>query len=83
MNYWHEKGAAKNKLVMGMPMYGQSFSLNDPSNTKLHSKATKGNPGPFTRAAGFLAYYEVSLSLFCNLGFTFGAIGFITDLLVP
>jgi GH18 family chitinase len=29
MNYWVEKGADKKKLVMGMPMYGQSFSLAD------------------------------------------------------
>ena len=29
MHYWVEKGADKAKLVMGMPMYGQSFSLGD------------------------------------------------------
>ena len=61
MNYWVEKGADPKKLVMGMPMYGQSFSLNDPTNTGLKSKATKGNAGPQTRAAGFLSYYEVRI----------------------
>ena len=45
---------------MGMPLYGQSFSLNDASNHGLNAKATqKGQAGEFTRAAGFLAYYEI------------------------
>jgi len=44
---------------MGMPMYGQAFTLSDASNTGLNSKGTKGQAGPQTRAAGFLAYYEI------------------------
>lgn len=45
---------------MGMPLYGQSFSLNDASKHGLNAKATqKGQAGEFTRAAGFLAYYEI------------------------
>ena len=31
MNYWHEKGAPKDKLIMGVPFYGRSFLLQDPS----------------------------------------------------
>ena len=42
-----------------MPLYGQAFSLKNTANTGLNSPATKGQAGEFTRAAGFLAYYEI------------------------
>ena len=43
-----------------MPLYGQSFTLSDPANTGLNSPSPKpGTAGKQTRAAGFLAYYEV------------------------
>lgn len=45
---------------MGMPMYGQAFTLQDASNNGLNAPAPrKGMQGQFTRAAGFLAYNEV------------------------
>ena len=53
------KGAPANKLVMGMPFYGQAFTLDDEANNGLNAKGTKGQPGKFTRQAGFLAYYEI------------------------
>ena len=59
MGYYVEKGADKSKLVMGIPTYGQAFTLHDQSNTGLGSPASKGKAGQFTRAAGFLAYNEV------------------------
>merc|ERR1712117_391912 len=59
MEYYAEKGADKSKLVMGIPTYGQSFTLHDQSNTGLNSPASKGSAGKYTRAAGFLAYNEI------------------------
>merc|ERR1719244_605877 len=60
MHYWAEQGADKDKLVMGMPMYGQSFTLADTAENTLNSAALgRGDAGEFTRAGGFLAYYEI------------------------
>lgn len=45
---------------MGMPMYGQGFTLADEKNHGLNAPAPRpAEAGEFTRAAGFLAYYEV------------------------
>ncbi|GAB0096498.1 Probable chitinase 10 [Sergentomyia squamirostris] len=60
LNYWIEKGAPARKIIMGMPLYGQSFTLADPKNRGLNAKAPgPGQAGEFTKAAGFLAYYEI------------------------
>ena len=60
MHYWVDQGADKAKLVMGMPMYGQSFTLADTAENTLNSAALgRGDAGEFTRAGGFLAYYEI------------------------
>lgn len=63
MHYWMKKGAHPKKLVMGMPMYGQSFSLAEVNNNGLNVPTYGGGEaGDGTRARGFLAYYEVLLS---------------------
>lgn len=60
LNYWIVKGADPRKLIFGMPMYGQSFSLASRSNTGLNSPTYGGGEaGEETRARGFLSYYEV------------------------
>lgn len=60
MNYWMELGAPSKKLIMGMPLYGQSFSLADATKRGLNEKSYgPGEAGQFTRAGGFLAYYEI------------------------
>ena len=60
IEHWIAKGASPRKIVMGMPLYGQSFTLVDPSNTGLNSPISgAGEAGQETRAKGFLAYYEV------------------------
>ena len=60
MEYWASLGAERRKLVMGLPLYGQSFTLADTEQTGLNSPVLgRGEPGSFTRAGGFLAYYEI------------------------
>lgn len=60
IHYWIDAGADRRKLVLGMPMYGQSFTLSQANQNTLAQKSYGGGEaGPYTRARGFLAYYEV------------------------
>lgn len=61
MFYWQSQGADPKKLIMGMPMYGQSFSLAESKENGLDAPTYGGGEaGEGTRARGFLSYYEVS-----------------------
>jgi chitinase len=43
-----------------MPLYGQSFTLSDEKRNGLNANAPgPGTAGEFTRAAGFLSFYEI------------------------
>lgn len=60
---WISKGASKEKLVVGMPTYGRTFTLASPNLTDIGAAAVKGgSPGQFTREPGFLSFFEVSRS---------------------
>ncbi|XP_029287502.1 acidic mammalian chitinase-like [Cottoperca gobio] len=59
MNYWKSNGAPAEKLLVGFPTYGHTFRLAS-SNTAVGAPASgAGAAGPFTRQAGFWAYYEI------------------------
>ena len=73
MKYWISKGIPAKKLLMGIPYYGQSFTLAKSADAKeqaalgVRAKGA-GNPGPFTQQAGMLAYYEICMnSTYYNL----------------
>ncbi|XP_075997215.1 acidic mammalian chitinase-like [Genypterus blacodes] len=59
MNYWKSNGVPAEKLLVGFATYGHTFLLAS-SNTAVGAPASgPGAAGPFTRQAGFWAYYEI------------------------
>ncbi|XP_078098321.1 acidic mammalian chitinase-like [Mustelus asterias] len=77
MNYWRAKGAPAEKLIVGFPTYGRTFTLRTSQTGVGAPVSGAGQAGQFTREAGFWAYYEV-----CS--FLNGAtIKFIEDQKVP
>ncbi|XP_054160532.1 probable chitinase 10 [Oppia nitens] len=57
---WVSKGASKEKLVVGLPTYGRTFTLSSPNLTDINAPALKGGlPGQYTRESGFLAFFEI------------------------
>lgn len=63
LQLWVDMGAPKHKLIVGVPFYGRTYTLGSKDNTDLRAGIKKweegGNPGPYTNARGFLAYYEI------------------------
>ena len=60
MNVLVQMGISKSKLIIGIPMYGVSYTLTDPNNHGILAPTTgPGQAGPYTRQNGILAYYEV------------------------
>ncbi|NP_001303814.1 acidic mammalian chitinase-like precursor [Latimeria chalumnae] len=60
MNFWKNSGAPAEKLIVGMPTYGHTFRLTNPSNNGVGAPTSGPGPaGPYTRQPGFLAYYEI------------------------
>lgn len=52
-------GADRDKLLMGVPFYGQSYTLAGTDTDTGAPASGPGNPGEFTQQPGMLAYYEV------------------------
>ncbi|KMQ90450.1 putative chitinase 1 [Lasius niger] len=60
MSYLVSLGAEKSKLLIGIPLYGQSYRLSTTSQASLGDPTTgPGKPGEFTKQPGMLAYYEI------------------------
>lgn len=61
IEHYLEAGAEREKLVLGIPTYGRSFTLFNPESNAIGAPADgPGEQGDATREKGYLAYYEVN-----------------------
>lgn len=58
-------GASREKLILGIPTYGRSFTLGSSSSNKPPNAnfVDGGKPGPLMNQKGFLGYQEICLFL--------------------
>nr|CAD7197331.1 unnamed protein product [Timema douglasi] len=60
INHYLELGADRDKLVLGIPTYGRSYTLFNPLANEVGAPADgPGEQGDATREKGYLAYYEI------------------------
>jgi len=65
------KGADPSKLVLGMPLYGRGYTLNDPSKNGFYDSASQPIPaGPYTQQPGTWGYNEVCEKFASDSGWT-------------
>ncbi|XP_023176704.2 mucin-5AC isoform X5 [Drosophila hydei] len=64
IKYYLKAGADRDKLVLGIPTYGRSYTLINEESTELGAPSEgPGEQGDATREKGYLAYYEICQAL--------------------
>ncbi|KAM6927299.1 LOW QUALITY PROTEIN: acidic mammalian chitinase-like [Xenentodon cancila] len=58
LSYWTSLGAPAQKLLLGFPTYGRTYRLASAASGLGVPANGPADPGPYTRTAGFWAYYE-------------------------
>src|SRR5699024_9626978 len=60
INYWLKLGVDPGKVIMGIPLYGRTFTLAGSANgIGAPTVGNGGEAGPYTRQLGMLGYNEV------------------------
>lgn len=60
INYWLDNGAPKEKLIMGLPLYGRSFSLTNQADTSVGAPSSgAGIAGQYSYENGMIGLNEV------------------------
>lgn len=69
VKYWLTEGASVDKIILGIPAHGRSFTLSNSTNNQPGAPILGvGNPGPYSQEGGILAYNEICE--FIKLGWT-------------
>ncbi|XP_067635554.1 uncharacterized protein Cht6 [Eurosta solidaginis] len=64
IKYYLKAGADRDKLVLGIPTYGRSYTLINEDSTEIGAPSEgPGEQGDATREKGYLAYYEICHNL--------------------
>lgn len=64
VKYWIAQGAPKDKLIVGIPLYGKSFTLTNSANYGVGAPVSgAGNAGNFIAEGGFLPYNEICYNI--------------------
>jgi chitinase len=64
VHYWISQGAPRDKIILGMPAYGNSFSLIDPTINGINSPSNgPGAAGNLLNQTGYLGYNEICLGV--------------------
>lgn len=57
---WASLGAPKDKIVIGIPMYGRGFSMKNPTNYNVGADIRSVSKAfAYTLTAGMFSYFEV------------------------
>ncbi|XP_055917102.1 chitinase-3-like protein 1 [Eupeodes corollae] len=60
ISYWLNNGAPREKIVLGVPFYGRTFTLKDPNQHTIGSPHEgTGLPGPYSNEPGHIGYNEI------------------------
>lgn len=60
VHYWIQGGAAREKLILGIPFYGRSFTLKDNTNHALNAQSDGlGEVGTYIRSKGVLHICDI------------------------
>ena len=64
IKFYVKSGASRNKLVLGIPTYGRSYTLANPDAHEVGSPTLgPGAQGSSTKEDGYLAYYEICVNI--------------------